>query len=219
VLTVGAAHAIQVRGTKQVAVAFGGDGATNNGWYYGGLRNAALHKLPFIAVVENNGYQVATPLQETSPLTNLHEFGAGLRIPHEAVNGMDVTAVYAVATRAVERARAGEGPTIIETKTYRYYDHLGFAGAKPGKLGAFGLPYRSDSEVYAWLAEDPIPKLRRQMVLGGVLTDQEADKIEAGVKQAVADSIEFARKSPAPSPETGLKYVYGDTSVRASQLA
>ncbi|MEX2482458.1 MAG: thiamine pyrophosphate-dependent dehydrogenase E1 component subunit alpha [Gammaproteobacteria bacterium] len=214
----GAAYSAKVRGTKQVAVAFGGDGSVNNGWYYSGLRNAALYKLPMIAVVENNGYQISSPQQRTNSLINLHEFGAGLDIAHEAVNGMDVMAVYTVARRAVERARAGEGPTLIETKTYRYYDHAGLSGAKPGQLGAFGLPYRSDAEVNAWIAEDPIPKLRRQMVMNNVFTEAEADSMEADVKQLVADSIEFARQSPLPQQDAALQHVFAGASVAASQF-
>lgn len=214
----GAAYSAKVRGTKQVAVAFGGDGSVNNGWYYSGLRNAALYKLPMIAVVENNGYQMSMPQERTNSLRNLHNLGAGLEIAHEAVNGMDVVAVYAVAKRAVERARAGEGPTLIETKTYRYYDHSGLAGAKPGVLGAFGLPYRTDAEVRAWIAEDPIPKLRRQMVANSVITDEEADKIEADVKNEVNQSIELARAAPAPKENAALEHVFAGMAVPASQF-
>jgi pyruvate dehydrogenase E1 component alpha subunit len=214
----GAAYSARVRGTKQVAVAFGGDGSVNNGWYYSGLRNAALYKLPMIAVVENNGYQMSMPQERTNSLRNLHNLGAGLEIAHEAVNGMDVVAVYAVAKRAVERARAGEGPTLIETKTYRYYDHSGLAGAKPGVLGAFGLPYRTDAEVRAWIAEDPIPKLRRQMVANSVMTDEEADKIEADVKAEVNQSIELARAAPSPKPDAALNNVFAGMAVSPSQF-
>lgn len=214
----GAAYSAKVRGTKQVAVAFGGDGSVNNGWYYSGLRNAALYKLPMIAVVENNGYQMSMPQQRTNSMINLHQFGAGLEIAHEAVNGMDVMAVYAVAQRAVERARAGEGPTLIETKTYRYYDHAGLSGAKPGVLGAFGLPYRPDSEVRAWIAEDPIPKLRSQMIANGVFTADEAEAVEADVKQLVAESIELARAAPSPQQQAGLSHVFAGSDVRPSQF-
>lgn len=214
----GAAYAAKVRGTKQVAVAFGGDGSVNNGWYYSGLRNAALYKLPMIAVVENNGYQISMPQQRTNSMVNLHNFGAGLEIQHEAVNGMDVMAVYVVAQRAVERARAGEGPTLIETKTYRYYDHAGLAGAKPGQLGAFGLPYRSDSEVRAWIAEDPIPRMRRQLIANSIFTDAEADAMEVEVKRLVAQSIELARNAPSPKQEAALSHVFAGSDVRASQF-
>jgi pyruvate dehydrogenase E1 component alpha subunit len=214
----GAAYSAKVRGTDQVAVAFGGDGSVNNGWYYSGLRNAALYKLGMIAVIENNGYQIAMPQNRTNNLVNLSNLGAGMDIAHETVNGMDVLAVYNVAKRAVERARAGEGPTIIETKTYRYYDHAGLAGAKPGVLGAFGLPYRSDSEVRAWIAEDPIPKLRRQLVANSILTDAEADKIEAEVKDLVNQSIEFARNAAPPKQDAGLSNVFAGMAVAPSQF-
>lgn len=214
----GAAYSARVRGTKQVAVAFGGDGSVNNGWYYSGLRNAALYKLPMIAVVENNGYQMSMPQQRTNNLINLHQFGSGLEIAHESVNGMDVMAVYAVAKRAVERAREESLPTLIEAKTYRYYDHSGLAGARPGVLGAFGLPYRSDAEVRAWMAEDPIPKLRRQLVANSILTEEKADEIEQEVHQEVLDSIEFARSSPVPDAQAGLQHVFAGTSVAPSQF-
>ena len=117
-----------------------------------------------------------------------------------------------------DRARAGEGPTLIETKTYRYYDHSGLAGAKPGVLGAFGLPYRSDMELRAWLAEDPIPKLRTQLIGGGILTAAQADAIEADIKKRVAQSIEFAQKSPSPAREAGLENVFASTKVAATQF-
>jgi acetoin:2,6-dichlorophenolindophenol oxidoreductase subunit alpha len=214
----GAGYSAKVRGTDQVAVAFGGDGSVNNGWYYSGLRNAALYKLPMIAIVENNGYQIAMPQERTNNLRNLSDLGAGLDIAYETVNGMDVLAVHTVMQRAVARARAGEGPTLIETKTYRFMDHSGLAGAKPGVLGAFGLPYRSDSEVRAWIAEDPIPKLRRQLIANDIITDAEADQVVAEVKQLVDDSIEFARSSPLTIPEAGLENVFAGTSVKASQF-
>ena len=139
-------------------------------------------------------------------------------IAHETVNGMDVLAVYSVAKRAVERARAGEGPTLIETKTYRFYDHSGLAGAQPGVLGAFGLPYRTDAEVRAWIAEDPIPKLRRQMVANSVITEEEADQIETDVKALVAESIENARAAAHVKEDAALANVFAGTTVPASQF-
>ena len=99
---------------------------------------------PSSRVIENNGYQINMPQERTNALRDLSNFGAGLQIPHETVNGTDVMAVYAVAKRAVDRARSGRWTLLIEAKTYRFYDHSGLAGAKPGVLGAFGLPYRTD---------------------------------------------------------------------------
>ncbi len=217
-IAAGAGYGAKVRGTDQVAVAFGGDGSTAQGWYYTGLRNAKMYNLPVIFVVENNGYQISIPTETVLPLKDQADFALGLHVPGEVVDGMDVLAMYSVMKRAVERARAGEGPTLIEAKTYRFYDHSGLAGAKSGVLGAFGLPYRSDSENHAWMAKDPIPTHRRQMIAMGILTAEQADKIEADVKQAVADSIEFARRGTPPAPDAALEHVYATGKVAASQL-
>ena len=217
-ISAGAAYGALVKGTKQVAVAFGGDGSVNNGWYYSGLRNAALYNLPLIAVVENNGYQISMPQERTNSLRNLSSFGAGVEIPHETVNGMDVLAVYAVAKRAVDRARAGGGPTLIEAKTYRFYDHAGWAGAKTGTMGAFGLPYRSDQEVRDWIQEDPIPRFRNQLISNGVATEDDLNKIDADVQAKVDKSVEMARAAPLPDPKSGLENVYATGTVEATQF-
>jgi len=217
-IAAGAAYGARVRGTKQIAMAFGGDGSVNNGWYYSGLRNAVLYNLPVVVIIENNGYQINMPQERTNALRDLSNFGAGLQIPHETVNGMDIMAVYSVAKRAADRARNGGGPSLIEAKTYRFYDHSGLAGAKPGVMGAFGLPYRKDSEVRAWMADDPIPKFRRQLVANSVLSEAEADKIEADVKALVAQSIVLARAAPQPSPDSGLSNVFAGMAVSPSQF-
>jgi pyruvate dehydrogenase E1 component alpha subunit len=151
-------------------------------------------------------------------MKDLADFAIGMQIPAEVVDGMDVLAMYSVMKRAVERARAGQGPTLIEAKTYRFYDHSGLAGAKPGVLGAFGLPYRSDSENHAWMAKDPIATHRRQLIAQGILTDEQATQMENDVKQLVADSIEFARRGTPPQPDAGLEHVYATGRVAASQF-
>jgi len=217
-LAAGAAHGIKVRGTNQVAVAFGGDGSVNNGWFYGALRNAALYKLPFISIVENNGFQVSIPAVETNPVRDLSKIAHGLDIPGYTVDGQDTLAMYSVMKTAVERARAGEGPTLIEAKTYRFYGHSGLAGAKSGVLGAFGLPYRSDKDLMAWIANDPLPKYRNTLVSIGVLTEEKANQMEADVKKQVAASIDFARKSPKPQQDMGLSNVYAQGAVAPSQM-
>ena len=216
-LAAGAAHGIKVRGTNQVAVAFGGDGSVNNGWFYGALRNAALYKLPFISIVENNGFQVSIPAVETNPVRDLSKIAHGLDIPGYTVDGQDTLAMYSVMKTAVERARAGLGPTLIEAKTYRFYDHAGLSGAKSGVLGAFGLPYRSDKDLMAWIANDPLPKYRNTLVSIGVLTEEKANQMEADVKKRVAESIEFARNSPKPGQDMGLSNVYAQGAVAPSQ--
>jgi pyruvate dehydrogenase E1 component alpha subunit len=141
-----------------------------------------------------------------------------LGIPAADVDGNDVLAVYAVAKRAVERARNGEGPTMIEAKTYRFYDHSGLAGAKPGVIGAFGLPYRSDRDVHAWIAQDPIGRFRRSLIALGVLTEQSADQLEQDAKDNVAKAIEMARAAPFPKEDAALEHVYAEGKVQATQF-
>ena len=217
-LAAGAAHGIKVRGTQQVSVSFGGDGSVNNGWFYAALRNSALYKLPFISIVENNGYQVSIPATETNPVRDLSKIAHGLDIPGYTVDGQDTLAMYSVMKHAVDRARNGEGPTLIEAKTYRFYGHSGLSGAKIGVLGAFGLPYRSDKDLMAWIANDPLPKFRNTLVAFGALTQKQADEMEADVKKQVAESIEFARNSPKPQQDRGLSNVYAQGSVSPSQM-
>jgi len=217
-LAAGAAYGAKVKGTDQVAVAMGGDGSVQNGWFWSGIRNAALYKLPLIAFIQNNGWQIANPTENTISIRDLANIGKGLEIPGHVVDGQDVLAVYAVMKDAVERGRAGEGPTIIEAKTYRYYDHSGMAGARLGELGAFGLPYRSDKDVRAWIANDPISRFRSTLLALGVLSEQEADEMVADVKQQVQDSIEYARNSPHPQPDAALAHVYAEGRVAPSQI-
>jgi pyruvate dehydrogenase E1 component alpha subunit len=217
-LSAGAAYGIKVRGTQQVAMAFGGDGSVQNGWFWAAMRNAALYKLPLIGVIENNGWQISMPTNRTIGVTDLNSVVDGLGIPNETVDGTDVIKVYSVAQQAVARARAGEGPSVIEAKTYRFYDHAGLAGAEVGRLGAFGLPYRSDREVLASIANDPIPKLRRLLVMAGILTDERATQIEEDVKGQVTQSIELARAAPLPPQDGALNHVYAGLKVAASQF-
>ena len=217
-LAAGAAYGAKIRGTDQVAIAMGGDGSVQNGWFWAALRNAALYKLPLILFIQNNGWQIANPTENTINIRDLAQIGRGLNVPGEVVDGQDVVGVYTVTKRAVERARAGEGPTVIEAKTYRFYDHSGFAGAQEGVLGAFGLPYRSDKDVRAWIANDPITRFRSQLIALDVLTEEQADQILADVKQQVQDSIEYARNSPEPQPDAALAHVYAEGKVAPAQI-
>lgn len=218
IIAAGAAYGIKVRGTKQVSVAFGGDGSINNGWFFDGLRNSALYKLPTIFVIENNGWQVGNPTENTNPLRDLATVAKAFEVPGHVVDGQDVLAVYSAMKAAVDRARSGQGPTVIEAKTYRFYDHAQFAGAKVGQFGAFGLPYRSDKDVHSWIANDPIAKFRNTLVALGILTNEKADEIVDGVKSEVLASFEFARQSPNPDPEQGLRNVFAQGEVAASQF-
>jgi pyruvate dehydrogenase E1 component alpha subunit len=140
------------------------------------------------------------------------------------VDGQDVIQVYNVAKEAVERARAGEGPTLIEAKTYRYYNHWGAPGAKPGELGAFGYDplaissFRPEREVRAWMQRDPVDISRAILIDWGVIDDAGADEIETGVKAEVNEAFAWAAEQPFCTPEDGLKNVFVEGTVLPRQF-
>jgi len=209
----GAAYGIKVKGTDQVAVSFGGDGSIQGNFFSSAANAAAAWKLPWIGVIENNGFQIWVRASEVYGITDLAQRAAGYGIEGRVVDGNDVLAVFSAAKRAVEKARAGGGPTIIECKTYRWYDHYGAGGAKVGQDGAFGLGYRSDRELRDWIAKDPIPRFRRFLVNEKVLTEERADEIVAEVRRAVEDAVKFAEAQPVPKPEDGLLNVFAQGAV------
>ncbi|MBI5029756.1 MAG: thiamine pyrophosphate-dependent dehydrogenase E1 component subunit alpha [Chloroflexi bacterium] len=218
-LAAGAAYSAMVRGSKQVAVAFGGDNAANQSYYFSAVRNATLFKLPVIFVIENNFQNVFTPMAVTVPTKQISDYTKGLDIPSLTVDGNDVTAVYAAAKVAVERARSGEGPTVIEGMTYRWYDHAMFGGTKTGEEGAFKLPYRTDSEVREWMARDPLVRYKVFLLERRFVTDIDLANVEQDAQQAIVAAFDFARASPAPDPQSGLEDVYiGGQPVTATQF-
>jgi len=210
----GAAYGIKVKGTDQVAVSFGGDGSIQGSFFTSAANSAATYGLPWISVIENNQYQIWVRCSDVYAIKDLARRADGYGIEGRVVDGNDVLAVYDVANYAVEKARNGGGPTVIECKTYRWYDHYGFRGAKIGRDGAFGLGYRSDRELREWMAKDPIPRFRRFLVNeGGPLTEERADEILQEVKQAVEKAAAFAEAQPVPKPEDGLLNVFAQGSV------
>jgi pyruvate dehydrogenase E1 component alpha subunit len=209
----GAAYGIKVKGTDQVAVSFGGDGSIQGNFFSSAANAAAAWKLPWIGVLENNGFQIWVRASEVYGITDLAQRAAGYGLEGRVVDGNDVLAVHNVAKYAVEKARAGNGPTLIECKTYRWYDHYGAGGARVGVDGAFGLGYRSDRELRDWMAKDPIPRFRRFLVNEGVLTEPRAEDLVAEVKQAVEDAAQFAQEQPVPQPEDGLLNVFATGAV------
>ncbi|MFN7920822.1 MAG: thiamine pyrophosphate-dependent dehydrogenase E1 component subunit alpha [Bryobacteraceae bacterium] len=217
-LAAGAAIRAQVRGTKQVAVAFFGDGAANSPYYFSAIRSCTNHKVPVIFVNENNFQYMGIPMASVVPTKYISEYTKGLDIPHHLVDGNDVTAVYSAMKDAVEWARAGKGPSMIEGITYRWYDHSGFAGAKAGADGAMGLPYRSDEEVRQWMTRDPLPRFKKWILDKGLATEAELTKIEASAQAAVDASITFARNSKDPDPSAGVHNTHAAGPVAATQF-
>ncbi len=203
---------------------FGGDGTYATPAFHGALNNASLLKLPFVYVLENNLYHQYAHYSYSCPLKDIADAARTYRIPGVVVDGQDVLQVYNVAREAVERARAGEGPTLIEAKTYRYYNHWGAPGAKPGVLGAFGYDplaitsFRPEREVRAWLARDPVDIFRKTLINWGTVDQGQAEAIETAVRKEVKEAFEWADKQPLCKPEDGVKNVFVTGSVRATQF-
>lgn len=186
------------RATDQVVACFFGDGALNEGAFHEGLNMAALWNLPVILVCENNFYGASTHISRSMPVTDLAARGAAYGIPAQTVDGMDVLAVHAATSQAVDRARAGQGPTFLECQTYRFVGH---SRSDPGL-------YRPPEEVAEWQARDPIPRLRQQLVEAGTATPEELTAIEENIEAELDDAVAFAEASPDPRPEDALEHVY-----------
>ncbi|WEX10809.1 thiamine pyrophosphate-dependent dehydrogenase E1 component subunit alpha [Chelativorans sp. AA-79] len=224
VIASGSAFAIKARGSDQVVVNFGGDGTYATPHFHSTLNNAALLKLPFIYVLENNLYHQYAHYSYSCPLKDIADAANTYGIPGVIVDGQDVIQVYNAAKTAVDRARAGEGPTLIEAKTYRYYNHWGAPGAKPGELGAFGYDplaissFRPERELRAWMQRDPVRIAHDILVNWGVVDHAKAAEIEASVKQEVSDAFAWAAEQPLCKAEDGLKNVFVEGTVEARQF-
>lgn len=199
-IAMGAAFSNQYRGTDQVAATFFGDGASNEGSFHEAANMAALYKLPCLFVCENNGFGEYTSQKRHQAIRDVADRAAGYGMPGVIVDGMDVIAVYEAAGEAVERARRGEGPTLLECKTYRYYDHVGVRG--------MGIAYRSDEEVEEWKQRDAIRLLEDRMAEQGVLSVEDAAAVHERVRQEALEAIEWAEASPFPSVDNLLDDVY-----------
>jgi TPP-dependent pyruvate/acetoin dehydrogenase alpha subunit len=217
-LAAGAALRGRIRGTKQVGVAFYGDGAAASPYYFSAVRSCANLKLPVVFVNENNFTFMGVAMALTAPTKYISEYTRGLDIPHHVVDGNDVTAVYAATREAADWARAGNGPSVIEGMTYRWYDHSGFAGAKVGQDGARGLPYRSDEEVRSWMSRDPLMRYKTWLLAKGLVAEGELAGVESDVKARVEASIEFARQSRHPDPRAGVLNTYAKGAAPATQF-
>ena len=217
-MAAGAAIRARVRNTKQVGVAFFGDGASASPYYFSAVRSCANLKLPVIFVAENNFQYMGVPMALTVPTKYITEYTKGLDIPHHLVDGNDVTAVYAATQEAVEWARAGKGPTVIEGMTYRWYDHAGFAGGRVAQDAAMGLPYRSDEEVKQWMSRDPNVRFKSWLIAKGLASEAELSALDSKAQAAVDASIEFARKSADPNPEDGVLNTYANQAAEATQF-
>lgn len=197
-IAAGAGLSIRLRKTDQVVACFFGEGASNQGTFHEGINMAAIWKLPVLFVCENNLYAMGTRQSRIMAIENVADRAAAYGIPGVIVDGNNVMAVYEAAREAVERARRGKGPTLMECKTYRHKGHSRFDPAT----------YRPKEEVEEWLKRDPITRFRARLLEMKSLTEEEANKIEQEVAAAVEDAVKFALESPYPAPEEALEHVH-----------
>ncbi len=199
-IAVGAGFANKYKGTDNVSVVFFGDGSTNIGAFHEAANMAAALSLPVVFVCENNEYGEYTPREQTMAITDVVDRAAGYGMPGVIADGMDVIAMYEAAGEAVARARAGEGPSFIEAKTYRFYNHHG--------VQVLGVKYRSDDELARWKKRDPIEMLEARLPDLGVMTTDEIEAVHTDVEAEVAEAIRFGQESPLPEADTLLEDVY-----------
>ena len=195
----GGGYSFKILNVDRVSVAFFGDGAVNNGAFHEGLNLAEIYKLPVLFVCENNQFATEVAFEYATRNTDVASRGAAYDIPAEGVDGNDVEAVYAAAERAVERARSGHGPTLIEGRTYR---------TRPHAEGMGDGGYRSADDIESWKQRDPISVFRARIVNRGDAKESEVDAIDAEVEELIAEAFEYARESAFPDPASATDTVY-----------
>lgn len=194
----GAALAAKYKGTDIVSVCFFGDGASNQGTTQEALNLASAWRLPVVFVNENNGYGISCPTCKSMAVTDIADRAAAYDMPGVVVDGNDVLAVHEAAVEAVKRARGGEGPSLIECKTYRWRGHF------EGDV----CVYRDDSEVEDWIKKDPIKRFQEKLLAEGILTTEQLQEIRQKVGKELEEAIAFAEESPLPDPQEVLEDVY-----------
>lgn len=199
-LGAGIAFAEKYKGTKNLCMCYFGDGAVRQGALHEAFNMAMTWKLPVIFVVENNGYAMGTSVERTSNVRELYTIGEAYDMPSEPVDAMDVEMVHEAVKRAADRARAGDGPTFLEFKTYRFRGH---SMSDPQK-------YRTKEEVEQWKGRDPLEMVRDRILTNGIATEADLDLIDAKVKEVVEASVKFAEESPYPELEAAFEDVYMD---------
>lgn len=194
-IATGAALAAKQQRKDFVSMVFFGDGASNQGACHESMNMASLWNLPVIFLCENNQYAITTSYKNSVSVDHVSDRAPAYNMPGVLVDGQDAIAVYEVTLQAVERARAGEGPTLIEALTYRFEDHsLGLEKVRDS-------PYRSDEEVDEWRKRDPIQLHEKALTSTAVATSEECDAVQARARADVAAALVFARNSPYPEPQ------------------
>jgi TPP-dependent pyruvate/acetoin dehydrogenase alpha subunit len=199
-IAAGAALAAQMEGSDRVGVAFTGDGATDIGAFHESLNLAALWNLPTICVVENNGYADFISQKQHQKIEKISDRASAYGMPGITVDGNDVVAVYEAAREAVDRARSGGGPTLMECVTYRIRGH--FEGDPQA--------YRTEAEVEQWKGRDPLARLEERLRSMTSSFDEDKESIMSDIRQRIERAVEFAESSPLPDPKDALEDAYTD---------
>jgi 2-oxoisovalerate dehydrogenase E1 component len=207
-VAVGAALAQKLKGTDRVVLCFFGDGASNTGNFHEALNMASLWDLPVVFVAENNAYAMSVPWAKASKLPDIADRACAYGIPGEVVDGMDVLAVRGTVARAAERARRGEGPTLIEAKTYRWYGH---SHSDP-------RAYRTREEEAEWKEHDPIAVLKENMQTVGMLSEVEFETLDQAVKAKLEQAMAYSQASPEPSPDELYTDVYAPSKFTQADI-
>lgn len=200
-LALGTAFSAVYRGTDQVTACFFGDGAASQGAFHESLNMATIEKYPILYVCENNLYAATTPVARNCPLEDIADRAAGFGIPGVAVDGNDALAVFQAASEAVARARAGDGPTLLECKTFRHRSHC---------MAFDGSENRMPDEIEAWKAKDPIPRLESKLLAENAVTQEQLDELLADVDARLADAVVFGMNSAFPDPKTVADGLWAD---------
>ncbi len=194
----GVALGLKKLGRDSVVVAFFGDGATSIGGFHEALNFAGVHRLPIVYVCQNNLWAESVPLRLQTAVTDLADKAKGYGFPGVSVDGNDILAVYEAATRSIARARSGEGPTLIECKTYRWYGHSEIDPAK----------YRTKEEVESWKKKEPIGRFEKVLAERKLLTESQKAAIAAEISREMDEAVDFAEKSPYPDPSEATDFVW-----------
>jgi pyruvate dehydrogenase E1 component alpha subunit len=195
---VGAALSSKMRGVDQVTLCFFGDGAANMGIFHESLNLAAIWALPVVFVCENNQYAMSMSVKDAFPIKDIAERACAYNIPGVVLDGNDVLAVHDAVAEAAERARRGEGPTLIECKTYRWCGHSKSDAQR----------YRTREEVESWKKKDPIARFRAHLLKEGVLSEEQAQQVEKEAHELIQEAVAFGESSPEPRVEEIMEGVY-----------
>ena len=200
-IAVGAAMSAKWRGTDQVAVCFFGDGASNNGTFHESINLASVHKAPVVFICENNLYGISVGQNKHQAIKDISIRAKSYNLPGVTVDGNDIIEVYSAAAKAIKRARAGEGPTLVECKTYRIRGHH---EGDPNQGGR----YRDKKDIEAWKKKDPLKRLSDKLISDKVLTKKKLAELEKAASAEIDEAVNYANESPFPALEEIYEDVY-----------